>query len=441
MRTPEEDGEALASALDKFLDPRGRADIKFGLDRIKTALAELGDPQEWIPQAIHIAGTNGKGSVASYLRFMAHECDLLPHVFTSPHLIKVNERIRLAGRLVEDHELTAALERVHLAGPDLTYFEALTAAAFLLFVELEADLCIIETGAGGELDSTNVMSAPAACVITHISMDHERMFNARSLEDIARVKAGIMRRGVPVIISEQEPGPRDTLLQAADEIGAPAILMGRDFHARWDDGAFVYEDDNGPLRTPWLGLAGDHQRANAAVACAALRKQNWSAVSPECMEAGLRETRWPGRMETLIDGPLTRGLNARIIVDGAHNPAAARMLANEMQRVTHEEGRAPAVVFAVQGAKDAIAILTHIAPHSGFLVTCPLPLAGQEGGSSADPHALSLMVEDLGVHTAAVGSIENAFKLIAASGAQTIFVCGSLYLAGAVLKLNDQTVS
>lgn len=440
MAPPDDGASELNARLGLFLDPRGRADIKFGLERIKAALAKLGDPQNRIAPAVHIAGTNGKGSVSAFLRYMADECGLAAHVFTSPHLIRVNERIRIAGRLVEDDELSDALEAVHEAGPDLTYFEALTAAGFKLFCEHEADLCIIETGAGGELDSTNVMNAPAACAITHISMDHERMFNARSLEDIARTKAGIMRRDVPVAISTQSIGAQNVLLQTAADKCAPAYLMERDFTAWWEDGAFIYEDEFGRLRAPWLGLAGAHQLMNAAVACAAMRRLNLQAATPEAMSAGLRETRWPARMQALGDGPLTRGLAARVVVDGAHNPAGAGVLGAEIARAAHSDGESPAVLFAVQGAKDAAAMLAEIAPRAGFFVTCPLPSAGQEGGAGADPHALALMAEDLGAHAHAAPSVEDAFKLIAASGAKTVFVCGSLYLAGAVLALNEEMV-
>ena len=431
---------ALETMLARFKDPRGQARISFGLDRIRIALDRLGDPQNLIPPAIHIAGTNGKGSVASFLRFMAQACDLSAHVFTSPHLVRVNERIRIAGRLVGDVELAEALAAVYKAHDDLTYFEGLTAAGYRLFARYPADFSVIETGAGGLLDSTNVMKMPAVTLFTHISKDHERMFGTSDIAEIARTKAGIMRSGVPAVVAYQDEPAYSVLLSEAAHIGAPVYAMGRDFDAHWDGDAFVFEDEQGVIRTPWLGLAGAYQLHNAAAACAAMRLLKLSHLDAQDMAAGLREAHWPGRLQTLEEGPLTRGLDARIVIDGAHNPEAARWLGEALDREKEDYGNPPAIVFAIQASKDAAAMLRHIAPRAGYFVTCPLPSAGQEGGGGADPHELSLIAEDLGVHTSAAPSVEDAFKLVAASGAKTIYVCGSLYLSGAVLRMNDQIV-
>ena len=430
--------DPLSQRLSRFLDPRGRTDIRFGLERITAALQTLGNPQDKIVNPIHIAGTNGKGSVAAFLRFMVQEAGLTAHVFTSPHLVRVNERIRIAGRLVTDDALVEALDAVHAANADLTYFEALTAAGFKLFAERNADVSVIETGAGGKLDSTNVMHAPAACIITHISRDHERMFGTNDVKEIACTKARIMRSNVPVFIAEQDSAPRDALLQAACDIGAPARYMGRDFTAQWRDEVFHFEDEQGTLRTPWLGLTGEHQLANAAVACAALRSLRLPELTTDNMAAGLRETRWPARLQTLRDGPVTRKLGARVIVDGAHNPAAAQSLAREMTRIALGDGVKPAVIFAVQGVKDASAMLGHLVDGADFFVTCPLPSAGQEGGAGEDPQSLALMIENLHAHGCATASLDDALSMVAASGAKTVFICGSLYLAGAVLALNGE---
>ncbi len=431
--------DELSQALSQFLDPRGRTDIRFGLDRIKSALAAVDNPQDKIPPAIHVAGTNGKGSVAAFLRFMAEACGLGAHVFTSPHLQRVNERIRISGRLVEDAELVDVLDRVYETGVDLTYFEALTAAAFVLFARTRADLSIIEVGAGGKLDSTNVMKRPAVCAITQIARDHEKMFGTTSITEIARTKAGVMRAGVPVVIMQQHPRPLEALLAAAKAVRAPVLLEGEHWTANWAGDAFVYEDERGQVRAPWLGLAGEHQRANAGVACAALRSVAGLALTPEAQAAGLRETSWPARLQTLASGPITRDLKAPVVIDGAHNPAGAATLAAEMAR-REAPGRRNVVIFAAQGAKDVTGILKAIAPETGYFIACPLPSAGQEGGAGEDPHALSLIAEDFGMQASAAASIEDAFKLAAAADPGVVYVCGSLYLAGKVLEMNDERI-
>lgn len=443
----------LEEALARFLDPRGRTDIRFGLERISAALKVLGNPQDNIPPAIHIAGTNGKGSVAAFLRHMAEACDLGVHVFTSPHLIRVNERIRLCGRLVENHELTQALERVHGAGEDLTYFEALTAAGFLLFSKTAADLSVIEVGAGGALDSTNVMTAPGVCVITSIGRDHEAMFGTTDILEIARTKAGIMRRDVPVVIAEQTPNVRDVLLEAAGKAGAPVLLAGEDWTTHWDAGAFVYEDAHGMVRAPWLGLAGAHQRINAGAACAALRALALKSVTSEAMSQGLRETVWPARMQELAAGPVTSTLKARVIVDGAHNPPAARKLADAMQATmqaveqpAHSSKKSagsnkPAVLIAMQANKDARQIIEAIAPQADFVVACSLPSSGgQEGGKGAEPEVLAELAEEAGAHAMVAETLDDALHLLAAAGFAQVYVCGSLYLAGEIIARNGETV-
>lgn len=437
------ENSAVNAALAAFTDPRGQVDIRFGLERIKQALADLGDPQNKLPPTIHIAGTNGKGSVAAFLRAIAEASDLGVHVFTSPHLIRVNERIRIAGRLVSDDELIMALERVEDTGVDLTYFEALTAAAFLLFSQIQADLCIIETGAGGELDSTNVMARPDACIITSIGRDHERMFGVSGIPSIARTKAGIMRSGVPVIISEQvEEDATHALLEAAKDKNANVVLAGRDWSDWMEGQTFLFKDASSQIKAPWLGLAGPHQRMNAGAACAALKTLGLPNINHETIAVGLREASWPARLQTLKTGPFQKAIGARVIVDGAHNPAAALALADAMANEAKESDTKPVVLMAMQSNKDAAKIIGAIAPYVSKFVMMPLPAdAGQEGGSSADPEQLTKIARSNSVSATHVTSLPEAIEALSSMQTDTVYICGSLYLAGAVLALNEEAVN
>ncbi len=442
MTEPEGGKNPVDMALEAFVDPRGRTDIRFGLDRIKDAMRQLGDPQDKIPPAIHIAGTNGKGSTAAFIRSIAEASGLSAHVFTSPHLIRVNERIRVAGRLVEDEELIYALERVADTGVDLTYFEALTAAAFLIYSQIKADISIIEVGAGGELDSTNIMRSPVACVITSIARDHEQMFGVRGVGPIAKVKAGIMRKHVPVIIGPQDsPEAEDVLFKQSYEIGADAWLYGRDYKARWNDFAFEYVDGEGRIRSPWLGLVGKHQLANAATACAALR--SFMPQLPRgSIAAGLREAVWPARLQRLKDGPVTKQLKAAVVVDGAHNPQAAAKLALELDHVTQEHGEKPAVLMAMQANKDAELIMAEIAPKAGLIVTTALPSSGgQEGGVGADPKMLADIARAQGAEAIDTALVDEALSVLSKRPLKHVYVCGSLYLAGNILVRNEEQVA
>ncbi len=436
------DDHSVKAALAAFTDPRGRVDIRFGLDRIKQALSILGDPQNQLPPTIHIAGTNGKGSVAAFLRAIGEASDLGVHVFTSPHLVRVNERIRLNGRLVADDELVAALERVEDTGVDLTYFEALTAAAFLLFSQVQADLCIIETGAGGELDSTNVMARPDACIITSIGRDHEKMFGVSDIPSIARTKAGIMRSDTPVIIAEQaEEDATQSLLEAARDKAANVVLAGRDWKDWLEGEAFVFEDNAGQIKAPWLGLAGPHQRMNAACACAAMRVLGLSGVDATTMGVGLREAVWPARMQSLKVGPFQQSIGAQIVIDGAHNPAGAKVFSDAIARTHKDDDFKPVILMAMQNNKDAVKIIEAIAPNVARFVMMPLPSdAGQEGGSGADPNRLADIARNVKAKVDVVSSLENAVVRLKELAPEVVYVCGSLYLAGAILALNNEKI-
>lgn len=440
------DAPAVAAALDRFRNPLGRVSPAFDLDHIGAALAKLGDPQNSIPTPVHLTGTNGKGSTAAFLRAMAEAAGLKVHVFTSPHLVRVNERIRVAGRLVGDDALADALERVHAAGPDLTYFEALTAAAYLLFRETRADLSIIEVGAGGLLDATNVMARPAATCVTPISLDHESMFGVSGVAAIARLKAGIFRTGVPAVLSVQSPLALGVLREEARKLSAPVWASERDWRTDWDDEAFVYMGPGLNVRSPWLGLPGRHQAENAGAACAIVEALGAKAPAvlrdPEIMAAGLREAVWPGRLQRLQPGPLAPDDRA-VYIDAAHNPGGAAVLAGAIRAARPELGRDRAsVVIAMQETKDAAGVFGELGSAVDDVFTCPLPPSGgQEGGAGADPLKLADVARRLGVHAMPANDVGDAIRLAVAGGAQRIYVCGSVYLCGAALHGNGEQVA
>lgn len=429
------DAPEVAAALDRF---RRSADGAFGLDPIKQALRALGEPQTRIPPAIHITGTNGKGSTGAFLRAMAEAAGLKAHVFTSPHLVRVNERIRIAGRLVEDASLAAGLTRVAEAAPGLSYFEALAAAAFVLFAETPADLAIIEVGAGGATDATNVLAHPIATVVTPISLDHEAMFGVSGLAAIARLKSGIFRAGSPVVVAKQSPEALSVLLEAAGALGAPLALSGREWTAELTESAFLYRGSRLPLLAPRLGLVGLHQAGNAGAACAALEAWGDPRVTSEAMTRGLGRVNWPARLQALGEGPLVRGYAGEIILDGAHNPGGAAVLAETIR--AHGAAEPATFVVAMQKAKDAKGFLSALAGAAPGLIACELPdSGGQEGGAGIEAGALAEAARAVGFKAAAAPDFRSAIAL-AKQKASRIYICGSLYLCGAVLAANNQKI-
>jgi dihydrofolate synthase / folylpolyglutamate synthase len=436
------DAPVVDAALMRFRQS-ARVSPAFGLGHIQAALAAFGDPQDAIPPAIHVTGTNGKGSTCAFIRSAAESAGLKVHVFTSPHLVRVNERIRLAGRVVDDEILAATLHEVAERSRDLTYFEALTAAAFILFAQTPADLSLIEVGAGGATDATNVMARSAVSVATPISLDHEAMFGVCGVRAIAELKAGIFREGAPAVIARQTPEALETLLREAARIGARPLRWGREWSAGWDEQGFVYESDGLTVRAPRLGLQGRRQAENAGAALAALDAFGHPSVTPEAMAQGLQNVVWPARLQKLRPGPLTARTQAEIWVDAAHNPGGAEMLAETIRDV-RARGAAErvALVAAMQTSKDAAGVLAPFAGVVDRLATCRLPdSGGQEGGEGADPGRLAEVARAHGLHADAAGDFWDALRLAAASGADRIYVAGSLYLAGAVLDANGEQIS
>lgn len=432
------DAPIVQAGLERFREnSAGRVSPAWGTAHIRKALVELGDPQERIGRAVHLTGTNGKGSTGAFIRAMAEAAGLSVNVFTSPHLMRVNERIRVRGRLVSDETLADVLDDIGRRTQALTYFEALTAAAFCLFAENRADLTIIEVGAGGATDATNVMSRPAACVVTPISRDHETMFGVSGVAAIARLKAGIFRDGVPAIIADQPAIAMGVLREEARLAGAPVLCSGEDWRAAWDGDAFVYSGGKVNVRAPWLGLRGKHQAQNAGAACAVIEAIGDARVTTEAMAMGLREVTWPARLQRLKPGPLA-GTSA-VWIDAAHNPGGAATLAQAI-RAGREEGERVAVVFAAQAVKDIESVAAELKDAADLFVVCPLPdSGGQEGGPGAEPRHVAGIIETLGAKAQVAESLAAAVK-VARGAAERVYICGSVYLCGAALALNGEAV-
>ncbi len=439
----------LEQELGRFRRQQGPSPV-FTLDAMRAGMEALRDPQNAKPPVIHIPGTNGKGSTGAVVRALAEAAGLRVHAFTSPHLMRVNERIRVAGRLVEDEVLRDALEetadRTDYLDQPLSYFEALTAAAFLLFARVEADLCVIEVGAGGLTDATNVMARPAVSVVTPISRDHEAMFNVSGVAAIARLKSGIFRPGVPVVLADQPSIALGVLREEARGAGAETFESGRDWRAAWDGQTFVYAGAALSARAPWLGLRGAHQAQNAGAACAVFEMLNDPRVTPDAVSAGLREAQWPGRLQRLARGPLTGAGETEVWIDAAHNPGGAEVLAAALtaMRAADERANEPkrtAIVLACQAAKDVESLLRALAPVADRLIACPLPdSGGQEGGPGADPAHVAQIARMVGLAATTAPDFAAAVHTAQAGGSGRIVICGSIYLCGAALRANAETV-
>jgi dihydrofolate synthase/folylpolyglutamate synthase len=407
--------------------------IDLGLDRTFDLLARLGDPHHRLPPVIHVAGTNGKGSVIALMRAMAEAAGLRVHCYVSPHLCRFNERIRLAGRLIGDGELADLLEEVETANGDMpvTFFEVTTAAAFLAFSRIEADLLLLETGLGGMLDSTNVLSAPAATIITPIARDHEH-FLGSDLAGIAGQKAGIMRRSVPCFSAAQAPEAMAALDSHATQIGTAVTAIGRDID--WTpraDGGIDLETGMRRLHLPAPSLHGPHQQANMALAASAL-----VAVTPdladESLATGVAQALWPGRLHRLADGPLARLASRHVWIDGAHNAHGADALAAALPAL---DGRKWHFICGALDTRPADEFLHRIAPLAAS-ITC---LAIPDQPASLTAKALADSARQ-GFPAARISSsLSDALQALADGpddGGLPVMICGSLYLAGHVLMQN-----
>ncbi len=420
--------------------------IDLALDRIERLLAKLGHPEQKLPPVVHIAGTNGKGSTLAYLRAMAEAAGMRVHVYTSPHLVRFNERIRVAGEVIGDLELAALLEECERVneGQPITFFEITNAAAFLAFARHPADLVLLETGLGGEFDSTNVIERPALTLLTTISFDHQA-YLGNTLGAIAHAKAGIMKRGVTSIASAQDPEALAVFAARGAQLDAPLLVEKRDWNVTpTADGLRVTHKDC-TLDLPRPNLPGAHQAFNAGLATMAALELNRSGVlkttfSDAVIATGLRHAEWPARMQRLTHGSLVDALPPgwELWLDGAHTPAGAQTVAAMADAWAKDANAMPLdVIVGILDTKDARGMFAPLAERVRRTRTVTIP--GAPHAVSGD--ALATIAAANGLPARAAESVNTALgELIAAHGNPSrparVLICGSLYLAGTVLAEN-----
>ncbi|MGN5374550.1 MAG: bifunctional folylpolyglutamate synthase/dihydrofolate synthase [Sphingomonas hengshuiensis] len=420
---------AVQAQLDRLVTLSPGADV-LGLERITRLLGRLGDPHLRLPPVFHVAGTNGKGSTCAFLRAAMEAAGLRVHVYASPHLVRFNERIRLAGTLIGDAALAALLAEVLdvAEGIGASFFEITTAAAFLAFSRVRADACVIEVGLGGRLDATNVLPAPVMCGIAALGIDHEA-FLGSSPTGIAGEKAGIAKPGVPVATLAYPDTLAARVAETVTAAGGSLVARG----AAWDAIDGRYRDARGTIDLPEPALSGAHQRDNLALATAMLRHQSAVTVPDEAIVAGAKAARWPARMQRLRPGPLIGRVDPRhgVWLDGAHNESAAVEIAKAWPRISR--GERSALVLGMLANKDADAVLTHLAQVIDHVVAVPVP-----GHAHHAPAELARTARTLGLSADVATDPAAALDMLARSEPEAVLIAGSLYLAGTVLAANDE---
>ena len=413
-----------------------------GLERISALLERLGSPHHHLPPTFHVAGTNGKGSTCAFLRSAIEAAGMTTHVYSSPHLVRFNERIRVAGQLLDDAKLASLLSEVldHAEGLQASFFEVTTAVAFLAFARQPADACIVEVGLGGRLDATNILVAPVACGIASLGIDHEAFLLAPEsgtpdapLDRIAFEKAGIAKAGSPLLIQKYTTSMVDTISATVRRTGAELLARGTDWDAAVYEGRLHYRDEKGKLTLPLPRMSGTHQADNAALAIAMLRHQSALIIPEAALSAAMEWTRWPARMQLLANGPLKTKLpqDRSIWLDGGHNPDAGNAIAKLLA-----DGQPVHIILGMLKNKDVVGFLSPFADKIASLHAVPIP-----GHEHHEPDDLCLLVRDaMGVSDASsVETVSDALDRIAAAGADgDVLICGSLYLAGEVLRENEQ---
>jgi len=403
--------------------------IDLTLDRVWRLLGALGHPEQRLPPVIHVAGTNGKGSTQAMIRAGLESRGEKVHAYTSPHLAWFHERIRLAGKIIPEAELTALLDECWRAndGQNITFFEITTCAALLGFARTPADWTLLEVGLGGRLDATNVIEAPRLTIITPVSIDHQQ-YLGETLAEIAGEKAGIIKHGVPCIVGPQQEAALEVIERRAARLGAPLLVHGQHWHVQAEGGRLVYQDETGLLDLPLPNLPGPHQIHNAGAALAALR--HLGADEAAC-EAAVTSADWPARMQRLRRGPLPMAaLEAELWLDGGHNPAAGEALAETLAAMPR---RATHLVVGMLNTKDIGGYLRPLAAHAASLTAVSIPgeantLSAEETEAAA--HAAGLEA------TTAPSVLEAVQRIVASDPAARILICGSLYLAGSILREN-----
>ena len=403
--------------------------IDLTLDRIHRILAALGHPEKHLPPVIHLAGTNGKGSTQAMIRAGLEADGKKVHAYTSPHLARFHERIRLAGELISEEYLTEVLDECLRANGDvqITYFEITTAAALLAMSRTPADYTLLEVGLGGVLDATNVVETPRLCVITPISLDHQN-FLGDTIEEIAGEKAGILKDGVYCVVGPQEDAAMAVIEAKAHKVGAALLKYGQDWHVWEENGRMVYQDQNGLLDLPLPVLIGAHQVQNAGAAIAALRALG---KGEKICEAAITNATWPARMQRLKVGPLLGPAGqAELWLDGGHNPAGGAAVAETLGRLP---SRPTYLICGMLNTKDVKGYLRHLAPVSAGLYGVSVP----EQVATLSAEETVAAAKAVGMEAQTADDCAAAIRdIVAKDPAARILICGSLYLAGVVLREN-----
>lgn len=432
-----QDDTRTAVVLDRLMKLHPKA-IDLSLGRTELLLERLGNPERRIAPVVHLAGTNGKGSVLSFLAAVMRDAGLKAHAYTSPHLVRFSERIRLdcgnGLRPIDEATLVAILEeceQINDSAP-ITVFEITTVAAFVAFSRMSADFVLLETGLGGRLDATNVLDEPAISIITPVSIDHQS-FLGQSIGEIAAEKAGILKPGVTAIIGEQPDEARDVIEGQAVHVGAPLLVCGRDFEAFEQQGRLVYQDNNGLLDLPTPRLFGRHQIANAGIAIAALRALAPAGLTEEHLAVGLESAEWPARLERLGPGRLYEvvGGESELWLDGGHNAAAGAVVADAMCDLEERVPKPLRLIVGMMAGKDVRQFLLPFSDIVDQVIAVPIP----DQVNAHDVEEIAHAATDVGLDVTVASNVSDAL-LIAAGNKEPVrvLITGSLYLAGSVLK-------
>ncbi|MBW6523641.1 bifunctional folylpolyglutamate synthase/dihydrofolate synthase [Sphingomonas sp. RHCKR47] len=429
---------AVQAQLERLWALSPGADV-LGLERITRLLTRLGNPHRRLPPVFHVAGTNGKGSTCAFLRAAIEAAGYRVHSYTSPHLVRFNERIRLSGTLIDDATLANLLRQVLDVADDIgaSFFEVTTAAAFLAFATTPADACVIEVGLGGRLDATNVIPTAAVCGIAALGMDHEA-FLGDTLPKIAAEKAGIAKSGVPLVTMAYPPEITAVIRRAAEDAGAPLLAQGFGWNWEAEEDALRYRDEIGESTLPLPSLRGAHQPANFALATAMLRHQRALIVSDEAIADAAATARWPARLQRLSPGPLTDLVppGTAIWLDGGHNPSAGEALARSLPRRATATGIT--MILGMLANKDPAGFLRPMASHIDRVIGVPVP-----DHASHAPDSLAQVAQELGIPVSTTAdNVAEALTMAApqpeGGSSPMILIAGSLYLAGEVLARNNE---
>lgn len=408
--------------------PLGFKPIDLGLERIRTVLNRLGNPEQKLPPVVHVAGTNGKGSTIAFMQAILEAAGYKVHVYTSPHLVMFNERIILAGEMISDEMLYEVLEECRIAAEDtpVTFFEGTTAAAYLAFSKVKADIVLLETGLGGRLDATNVLDKPALTIITPISKDHTE-FLGETIREIAGEKAGILKPGVLCVVAKQSPEAEEVILAKASTLNGNVVMQGREWRVAPHEIGFHYNNMN----LPNPSLIGEHQYSNASTAIAALERLEGFSIAEDHIKHGITHTYHPARMQRLLKGKLVKLLPGdwELWLDGGHNPAGGETIGKIIE---NWQDKPLFVVCGMLEDKDWRGFLSPFAKQAEKIICIPIP----NEPKSLNPEMLSRNIMELGVDSVYKSDMVSALEYIKAQSAKParVLICGSLYLAGHVLS-------